>query len=124
MAEGIAREMFGASVDVESAGTHAHVRDPPAANAVKTIRDEFGMDISKHRSRNVSDVHIENFDYIVPMADDIYDYLKGKFPSLGDRLLPSWGIDDPYGGDRQTYEETADRIQKHVAELSAFLKKQ
>ena len=124
MAEGIARKTFGANAYVESAGTHAHIRDPPAANAVKTMRDKFGVDISKHRSRNVSDVHIENFDYVVPMADEVYEYLKETFPSLGDKLLPSWGIDDPYGGSRQIYEETADRIQKQMAELSAFLKKQ
>ena len=124
MAEGIARKTFGANAYVESAGTHAHIRDPPAANAVKTMRDKFGVDISKHRSRDVSDVHIENFDYVVPMADEVYEYLKETFPSLGDKLLPSWGIDDPYGGSRQIYEETADRIQKQMAELSAFLKKQ
>ena len=122
MAEGIAREMLGANVHVESAGTHAHVRDPPATNAVKTIRDKFGVDISSHRSRSVNDVHIENFDYIIPMADDVHDDLKKSFPSLGEKLLPSWGIDDPYGGDLRTYEETAARIQKDVKELSVFLR--
>jgi len=122
MAEGIAREMLGANVHVESAGTHAHVRDPPAMNAVKTVRDKFGVDISSHRSRSVNDVHIENFDYIIPMADDVHDDLKKSFPSLGEKLLPSWGIDDPYGGDLRTYEETAARIQKDVKELSVFLR--
>jgi len=122
MAEGIARKMFGANVHVESAGIHAHVRDPPATNAVKTMHDKFGVDISSHRSRSVNDVHIENFDYIVPMADVVHDYLKESFPSLGEKLMPSWGIDDPYGGDLYTYEETAAKIQKHLKELSFFLK--
>jgi protein-tyrosine phosphatase len=114
MAEGIARKMLGADVHVESAGTHAHVRDPPATNAVKTLRDKFGVDISSHRSRNVNDVHIENFDYIIPMAEDIHDDLKESFPTLGKKLMPSWRINDPYGHDLQTYEETAIRIQKLV----------
>ena len=122
MAEGIARKMLAANVHVESAGTHAHVRDPPATNAVKTVRDKFGVNISSHRSRSVNDVHIEDFDYIIPMADDIHDDLKKSFPSLGEKLLPSWGIDDPYGGDLRTYEETAAKIQKHVKELSVYLK--
>jgi len=122
MAEGIARKMFGANVHVESAGTHAHVRDPPATNAVKTMRDKFGIDISSHRSRSVNDVHIEAFDYIVPMADDVHDDLKASFPSLGEKLMPSWGIEDPFGGDLRTYEETAAKIQKHVKALSVFLK--
>jgi len=123
MAEGIARKMFGANVHVESAGTHAHVRDPPATNAVKTMRDQFGIDISSHRSRSINDVHVGNFDYIVPMADDVHDYLQQSFPSLGEKLMPSWGIDDPYGGDLRTYEETAAKIKKHMEEFSIFLKK-
>ena len=124
MAEGIAREILGSEVEVGSAGTHAHIRDPPATNAVRTLREKFGVDISSHRSRNVDDVHIERFDYVVPMADDIHDYLKEHFPDLGKKLLPSWGIDDPYGGDRAVYEETAATIQKHVEELKEFLKSQ
>lgn len=122
MAEGIARKMFGANVHVESAGTHAHVRDPPATNAVKTLRDKFGVDISSHRSRDVKEVHLEDFDLVVPMDQNVHEYLKENFPSLGEKLLPSWGIDDPYGGDLRRYEETAARIQKHVEELSFFLK--
>lgn len=125
MAEGIARRILACSdVQVESAGTHAHIRDPPSANAVKTIRDEFGVDISSHRSRNVKDVHIEDYDYIIPMNDVVEDDLRKGYPSLGDKLLLSWGIDDPYGGDLYTYEETAIRIQKHMNDLSRFLKKE
>ncbi len=124
MAEGIARKILGSDVHVESAGTHAHIRDPPSANAVKTIRDEFGADISSHRSRNVKDAHIEDYDYIIPMNDLIGDDLRKSYPNLGEKLLPSWGIDDPYGGDLYTYEETATRIQKHMRDLSRFLKKE
>jgi protein-tyrosine-phosphatase len=124
MAEAIARMTFGPKVDVESAGTHAHIRDPPSVNAVKTMRDKFGLDISKHRSRSVNDVHLEGFDYIVPMADDVHDYLKGNFPNVGKRLMPSWGITDPYGGDLHTYEETAATIQKHMKQLYTSLKKE
>ena len=123
MAEGIARKILGANVHVESAGTHAHVRDPPATNAVKTIHDKFGIDISSHRSRSVDNVHVEDFDYIVPMADDVREDLKESFPSLGRKLVPSWGIDDPYRGDLHTYEETAAKIQKHMEELAIFLNK-
>jgi len=122
MAEGIARKILGSNVRVESAGTHAHVRDPPSTNAVRTLRDKFGVDISSHRSRSVNDVHIEDFDYVIPMADDVHDELKKNFPNLGKKLMPSWGIDDPYGSNLNTYEKTAARIRKHVKEFSVFLK--
>jgi protein-tyrosine-phosphatase len=124
MAEGIANKILGPSVHVESAGTHAHVRDPPPVNAVKIMRDQFGMDISSHRSRSVYDVHVENFDYVVPMADGVREDLNRDFPNLGEKLLPSWGIDDPYHGDLFTYAVTASRIEKHMEELSRFLKKE
>jgi len=124
MAEGIARKILGTNVHVGSAGTHAHVRDLPPVNAVKTMHEKFGADISSHRSRSVNDVHIENFDYVVPMADEVREDLQKSFPSLGKKLLPSWGIDDPYHGDMFTYEVTAARIQEHMEELSTFLKKE
>jgi protein-tyrosine-phosphatase len=122
MAEGIAHKVLGSDVHVESAGTHAHVRDPPAANAVRLMRDKYGVNISSHRSRSVNDMHIEDFDYVVPMADDVRDDLKNSFPSLGGKLMPSWGIDDPYRGDLSVYEEAAAKIEKHMQELSVFLK--
>ena len=122
MAEGIAHKILGANVHVESAGTHAHVRDPPSANAVKTMLERFGVDISSHRSRSVNDVHIDDFDYVVPMADDVHEYLKENFPNLGQKLLLSWGIDDPYRGDMFTYEETASKLLKHMEELHSFIR--
>ena len=84
--------------------------------------DKFGVDISSHRSRSVNDVHIEDFDYIVPMADVVQEDLKESFPNLGEKLLPSWGIEDPYLGDLHTYEETAAKIHKHMEQLSVLLK--
>ena len=124
MAEAIAHKILGTNIHVESAGTHAHVRDPPSANAVKTIRDMLGADISSHRSQSVYEVGVEDFDYIVPMADNVHEDLARDFPNLGNKLLPSWEIDDPYHGDTYTYKITATRIQKHMNELAKFLKKQ
>jgi protein-tyrosine-phosphatase len=36
--------------------------------------------------------------------------------------MPSWEIDDPYRGDLFTYEQTAAKIQRHMQEISIFLK--
>ena len=123
MAEAIAHKVLGPNIHVESAGSHAHLRDPPSANAVKTVRDMLGVDISSHRSRSVYHVRIEKFDYIVPLANNVREDLEASFPGLGERLLPSWGIDDPYRGDMFTYQVTASRILKRMEELSIFLKK-
>jgi protein-tyrosine-phosphatase len=42
---------------------------------------------------------------------------------LGEKLMPSWNVQNPYGGDLATYEEAVAEIQKHVEELSSVLKK-
>jgi len=97
MAEGLARKILGGNVQVESAGTHAHPGDPPPVNAVRTMLDKFLVDTSSHRSRSVDHVHIENFDYVVPMADNVREEMK---------------------------EVTADRILKQMQKLSVLLKKQ
>jgi protein-tyrosine-phosphatase len=122
MAEGIARKMLDGDVRVESAGTHADTGEPPAANAVKTLRDEFGVDISSHRSRNIHDVNVEDFDYVVPLADTVRDDLKNSFPDLDGKLMRSWKIADPYRGDLNMYQETAAKLEKRMEELTAFLK--
>ncbi|MGD0422764.1 MAG: low molecular weight phosphatase family protein [Candidatus Bathyarchaeia archaeon] len=122
MAEGIARKILGTNAGMESAGTHAYRSQRPTAEAVETMRDKFGIDISSHRSRNVQDLRIEDFDYIIPMDDNVHEELKRDFSGLGEKLMLSWSIIDPYGRDLSTYEEAAARIQKKVEELSVFLK--
>ena len=122
MAEGIAHKILGTNAHVESAGTHAYRSQRPTAEAVETMRDKFGIDISSHRSRNVRDLRIEDFDYIVPMDDNVHEELKRDFSGLGEKLMLSWSIVDPYGHNLSTYEEAAARIQKKMEELSVFLK--
>jgi len=122
MAEGIARKILGPNIQVESAGTHPNDSDPPAENGVITVRSKFGVDISSHRARGVPDLRVADFDYIVPLADVVEADLRKLFPELRGSMVRSWGIDDPYLGDLQTYEETATEIEKHMLEFSAFLK--
>jgi len=123
MAEGFAHKILGKDVHVESAGTHAYRGERPAAKAVETMLDKFAIDISLHRSQNVQDLRVEDFDYIVPMDYGIHEDLTRDFSGLGARLMSSWEIDDPYGRDILKYEEAAARIREKMEELSVFLRK-
>jgi len=66
MAEGLLRHDAGARFDVESAGTKASFVRPEAIAAMK----ELGIDISRHRSKNVSEFDGQRFDYVITVCDN------------------------------------------------------
>ncbi|MGA3405204.1 MAG: low molecular weight protein arginine phosphatase [Candidatus Bathyarchaeia archaeon] len=122
MAEGLARKMLEEQADSESAGTHALDGTPATVEAITVMHSMFGIDISSHRSRNVKDVPLDDFDYIVPMDATVADDLRRDYPSITARLLNPWNIDDPFHRGAAVYERrTAREIQKHVAELPIIL---
>lgn len=120
MCEGLARKMLGSQADVESAGTRAKGVSA-AVEAIEVMRSRFGIDIASHRSRNVKDVPIDDFDYIVAMDNSVADDLRRISPSINARLI-SWNIDDPIGKGVEAYERSAREIQEHLKELPAYLK--
>lgn len=66
MAEGLLRHDAGERFDVESAGTKASFVRPEAIDAMK----ELGIDISGHRSKNVSEFDGQSFDYVITVCDN------------------------------------------------------
>jgi arsenate reductase len=66
MAEGLLRHDAGETFDVESAGTIASFVRPQAIAVMK----ELGIDISGHRSKNVSEFGGQHFDYVVTVCDN------------------------------------------------------
>ena len=66
MAEGLLRHDAGDRFDVESAGTKATSVRPEAIAAMR----ESGIDISGHRSKNVSEFENQQFDYVITVCDN------------------------------------------------------
>ena len=65
-AEGWAKHLSGDRVDAYSAGTEPRGVDPRAVKAMA----EAGVDISKYRSKSVTDLPNIEFDYVVTLCDD------------------------------------------------------
>jgi arsenate reductase len=66
MAEGLLRHDAGDRFEVESAGTHpSHLR--PEAIAVM---QELGIDISGQRSKHVTELANQSFDYVLTVCDN------------------------------------------------------
>jgi arsenate reductase (thioredoxin) len=66
MAEGLLRHDAGELFEVESAGTKATFVRPEAI----TVMHELGIDISKHRSKNVEEFDGQHFDYVITVCDN------------------------------------------------------
>jgi protein-tyrosine-phosphatase len=91
LAEAIARRLDSVN-EYASAGRHAHVGDPAAANAIA-----IAPELATHRARQLTPE-------LEAWADRIVD-------------LNEAGIADPYGGDEQTYRATAAELEELIRSL-------
>jgi arsenate reductase len=66
IAEGIINHFIGGLFDAFSAGTQASFVNPAAIEVMK----EIGIDISKHRSKNLSEFDGQSFDYVITLCGE------------------------------------------------------
>lgn len=86
MAEGIARSLAPNEINIMSAGSHPASVRPEAILVLK----EIGIDISGHRSKNVSEIPPSDVDTVVTLcAEEECPVFLGKARRL------HWGLPDP-----------------------------
>jgi protein-tyrosine-phosphatase len=125
MAEGLIRarlERAGLTgvVAVASAGTWAPEGETATAHA-RTAMAERGIDISAHRSREVTAAQLALADLILVMTASHREALGVDFPDARDkvRLMSSldgggWDIADPVGGTLDDYRATAAELDRLI----------
>jgi arsenate reductase len=120
MAEGLARAMLGAHVDVLSAGSQPSRVNPCAIEAMA----EIGIDISGQRSKSVDEVDAASVDAVVTLcADEVCPVLPGRVRRL------HWPIPDPASSDpglsaqemQQRFRVARERIRERLPELTPLL---
>jgi arsenate reductase len=116
MAEGWLRHLAGDRYEALSAGTHPVGLNP---GSVETMA-EVGIDISRHRSKGVSEFFSHPFDYVITVCDRA----KETCPrwSSATHLL-HWSFDDPAGVTdaterRRVFRRVRDEI---AAQIRLFL---
>jgi len=126
MAEGLAREMFGESIQVSSAGMEAWEGEAASAHALEVLK-ERKLDLSSHRSRRISAELLAEADWIIPMTLAQEERLRRLFPQFLHKIrcLGDWGgrkreVQDPWRGSLDAYRQTA----QEIAELLGVLKDQ
>lgn len=86
MAEGLARERFGARANVHSAGSAPTFVNPYAVKAMA----EIGVSLDAHSSALVDDVDTETMDIIITLcADEVCPIVAGRVKRL------HWPLPDP-----------------------------
>jgi protein-tyrosine-phosphatase len=106
------------SVDwrIESAGTWAPEGEPAAART-RQVLQAYGIDLSDHRSRPVSNALLASFNLILTMERGHKEALRAEFPALASRVYlltemvgQFFDIQDPIGGPLVDFEATAQEI--------------
>jgi len=127
MAEGLMRQRAAADgsaglLDVSSAGTWAQDGLPATATAVAVMAEQ-GIDITTHRSREVTADMLAGADLILVMTRGHAESLAAEFPEAAGRILlfsalggGAHDIADPVGLPAADYRRTA-------AELSGLMER-
>jgi protein-tyrosine phosphatase len=115
MAEGFFRALYrGDSFAAESAGMGAIEETPPSLLAVLEMKRR-GIDISRHRARNIISVYLPSYETVIAMDREVADLFTVGFWDFPD--LRVWEIQDPYGGSAGEYRQAAEIIRAHVEEF-------
>ena len=118
MAEGLFRARGGeqsTGLAAASAGLFTQGGIAASAHAVAAAA-ELGADITAHRSQQVNALLVREARYLVCMTGAHYDRLCALYPESADKvftLLPE-DVDDPFGGDLDTYRRAAAQIDAGV----------
>ncbi len=124
MAEGILLQRLARSgecgVYVESAGTWAQA-GVPATNDAVTVMAVRGIDITAHRSREVSAAMIDAADLVLVMTTGHLEALAAERSAVDEKLRlfselggTRYDILDPVGQGVATYRATADELDRLI----------
>lgn len=129
MAEGLARQVFGPEVEVESAGIWARDGDLVSDEAVEALREK-GIDITAHRARRITRQILAEADWIIPMTEEHEKQLTQAFPEFKEKIrrIGAWSsrtknreIRDPFGYPVEVYRKSANDIESLLLEIKEQL---
>ena len=120
MAEALARARSGGAIEAVSAGsqpTSIH------ANAVRVMREEYGLDLAGHASRRLDAFADRRFDWVISLCDRVREVCP-EFPGYPETI--HWSIANPATGDSDDvtyplFQQTAAELATRIGFLLAVL---
>lgn len=142
MAEGIFNSLVGSrnlskgSFSASSAGVAAYTGDAANPHSTKVLKEEFGIDISSHRSRIIDDRILGQADIILTMTCEHKRIVISIFPEFKAKVFTlkefaqctknnpdmeqnnsSLDVTDPYGMSEGVYKRCAEEIKIAVEKV-------
>jgi protein-tyrosine-phosphatase len=110
MAVKLASKLLPGNFSFDSAGIDTNSGRAANPNAINVMQNEYGIDISKHKTKDIQTINLDKFDIIVAMDQYVFDELTSRY-ELKHKILYKWNIDDPFGADYQCYKNCAINIE-------------
>ena len=109
----------------ESAGICAKSGEKASENAVLALKD-LHLDLTKHRSRNILEINLKNYDVFAVMNVDHLTVLNDLAINT-DKIYvlnkKNGGIVDPFGGNIKVYKKTVEDLISSFDDFYKFIKK-
>lgn len=121
IAEALARERSGGLVNAYSAGSHPKPMHP---NAIRVMRDEYGIDVAGNESKHFSVFADQHFDWVISLCDKVREVCP-EFP--GHPKTVHWSIADPAANQADVeagypaFQQTAAELESRIGFLLAVL---
>lgn len=120
MAEELFKDMMkkkGKEIEADSASI-SMVEGMEAADNAKKVLKEIGIDISNHRSKNISHVgNFEDIDIFAVMSNMHKLVLKEIGIDENKIYILGNGIEDPYGKDEDEYRKVRDQLKDSIEKM-------
>ena len=109
----------GKKIEVHSCGTYAEDGDRSTNEAIEVMKNEYGIDMSKHIATNIANSDIKDCDLILCATNNHKNMVIQLFPELRDRTFTikeyagqtrSMDISDPWGYGIMVYRKCANEI--------------
>ncbi len=113
MAEGFAKKMLPKNMEIFSAGMEPKSVHPMAVK----VMQEIGVDISHQKSKNISDIPIDEISIVVTLCGDAAERCP-VFPGKVKRI--HWELEDPakaQGSQEEIikiFQKVRDKIRSHI----------
>ncbi len=132
IAEALLKEMLEGrgledEIMVSSAGIYAFEGDEASPQAIDVMKNEYGIDLTRHRARVLYDSDIEKASLILVMTKhhkemiaDIYPEAVSKVHLLKEYagLVKDTDVIDPFGQDYNTYKRCAKELEQLILKVS------
>ena len=103
---------------IDSAGTWAQP-GLPADLQLRNFEQRWGLDFSRHKSRQVDESLLESFNLVLVMEKGQREALLYEFPQFSEKIMlltdfsaPAYDIDDPRGFGEKQYVKCLEEISR------------